>query len=146
IDAELVGRENIPFESVEARPLRVGSIGGTALGGLSLAAGTSQATRILHRFRPDVVFATGGYGSAGVGLAARLQKAPLLLFLPDVEAGLAVKALTKVATRIAVTNEPALAAMPAGKAEITGYPVRSEFFSGDREAARKRLGLEPNLP
>src|ERR1043165_9021049 len=73
IDAELVARENIPFEAVDARPLRVGSLTGTALGGLSLVTGTSQATAVLRKFQPDVVFATGGYGSAGVGLAARLR-------------------------------------------------------------------------
>jgi UDP-N-acetylglucosamine--N-acetylmuramyl-(pentapeptide) pyrophosphoryl-undecaprenol N-acetylglucosamine transferase len=146
MDAELVAREDIPFAAITARPLRVGSLTGTARGGLALVSGVSQAATILRRFNPDVVFATGGYGSVGVGLAARLQKRPLLLFLPDVEPGLAVKALTRVATRIAVTNEPALAAMPPAKTEITGYPVRAEFFEGNRDEARHRLGLDPALP
>jgi UDP-N-acetylglucosamine--N-acetylmuramyl-(pentapeptide) pyrophosphoryl-undecaprenol N-acetylglucosamine transferase len=146
IDAELVEREGIPFKAVNARPLRTGNITGTAKGALALLAGIAQAYRSLRTFRPDVVFATGGYGSAGVGLAARLLRRPLLLFLPDVEAGMAVKLLAKVADRIAVTVPPALEAMPREKTELIGYPVRPQFFGVDKGAARERLGLHANLP
>jgi len=146
IDLELVGREGIPFEAVTAGPLRVGSALGAARGALALGLGGSEAYGILKRFRPDVVFATGGYGSVGVGLAARLLRRPLLLFLPDVEAGLAVKALTRVATSIAVTNAAALKAMPRAKAVVSGYPVRRAFFEAERETGRARLGLHPSLP
>ena len=146
IDAELVGREGIPFKAVSARPLRTGTLPGTAQGALTLAAGTAEALRILRRFRPEVVFATGGYGSVGVGFAARMLRQPLLLFLPDVEPGLAVKALAKVADRIAVTVEPALDAVQKEKAVVTGYPVRPQFFRVDRDSARAHFGLDPNLP
>src|SRR5919106_4742609 len=71
IDAGLAAREPIEFRDVTAGPLRAGSLAGTARGGVRLAAGTAQALAILQRFNPDVVFATGGYGSVGVGLAAR---------------------------------------------------------------------------
>src|SRR5262245_45470117 len=67
IDADLVAREGIPFAAVTARALRVGSKLGTAKGGLALASGVGESLALLRRFRPDVVFATGGYGSAGVG-------------------------------------------------------------------------------
>lgn len=146
MDAGLVERAGIPFKSVDARPLRTGTLAGTARGGLTMAAGTVAAARILRAFQPDVVFATGGYGSAGVGLAARLLGRPLLLFLPDVEPGLAVKALMRVADRIAVTVPPALSAVPAAKAVLCGYPVRRQFFEADREAARQHLGMHPELP
>jgi UDP-N-acetylglucosamine--N-acetylmuramyl-(pentapeptide) pyrophosphoryl-undecaprenol N-acetylglucosamine transferase len=146
IDADLATREGMPFEAVTAGPLRVGSLTGTARGSLKLVAGIVEAVRILGRFRPDVVFATGGYGSVGVGLAARLRRRPLLLFLPDVEAGLAVRTLARVASRIAVTVPPALASMPSEKSQLTGYPVRPAFFEADRAAARQRLGLHPELP
>jgi len=146
IDAELVAREGIAFRAVTAGPLRVGSPLGAAKGFLKLVAGTLQAYVILRRFGPDVVFATGGYGSAGVGLAARLRRRPLLLFLPDVEPGLAVRLLTRVADRVAVSVPPAAVAMPAAKTVLTGYPVRPAFFAARREEARRRLDLDPGLP
>ena len=146
IDAEIAGREGMAFRAVTAGPLRVGSVLGTARGGLKLVAGTAQALRILQGFKPDVVFASGGYGSVGVGLAARLRRGRLLLFLPDVEAGLAVRTLAKVADRIAVTVPPAQASMPEAKTVLTGYPVREAFFEAKKGPAREQLGLDPRLP
>jgi UDP-N-acetylglucosamine--N-acetylmuramyl-(pentapeptide) pyrophosphoryl-undecaprenol N-acetylglucosamine transferase len=134
------------FRSVTAGPLRVGSLLGTARGGIKLAAGTAQAFSILRGFKPDVVFASGGYGSVGVGLAARARRGKLLVFLPDVEAGLAVRTLTRVADRIAVTVPPAQAGMPPQKTVITGYPVREAFFEAETMAAREQLGLDQRLP
>jgi UDP-N-acetylglucosamine--N-acetylmuramyl-(pentapeptide) pyrophosphoryl-undecaprenol N-acetylglucosamine transferase len=146
MDEDLVSRENIPFRAVAAGPLRVGSPTGAAKGLLKLGAGAIQASAVLRRFRPDVVFATGGYGSVGVGLATRLRGCKLVLFLPDVEAGLAVKTLAKLAARIAVTNDEVLKSMPPGKTVLTGYPVRPEFFATTRDEARRRLNLHPTLP
>jgi UDP-N-acetylglucosamine--N-acetylmuramyl-(pentapeptide) pyrophosphoryl-undecaprenol N-acetylglucosamine transferase len=146
IDEEIATREGMAFRAVTAGPLRVGSVLGTARGGVRLVAGTAQAYSILRRFKPDVVFASGGYGSVGVGLAARARRGKLLVFLPDVEAGLAVKTLARVADRIAVTVPPALAAMPSEKAVLTGYPVREEFFEAETVDARQKLGLDPQLP
>jgi UDP-N-acetylglucosamine--N-acetylmuramyl-(pentapeptide) pyrophosphoryl-undecaprenol N-acetylglucosamine transferase len=146
IDEEIAAREGMAFRSVTAGPLRVGSVLGTARGGIKLAAGTAQAFSILRRFKPDVVFASGGYGSVGVGLAARARRGKLLVLLPDVEAGLAVRTLAKVADRIAVTVQPAQAGMPPEKTVLTGYPVREAFFEAEMMAAREQLGLDTRLP
>jgi UDP-N-acetylglucosamine--N-acetylmuramyl-(pentapeptide) pyrophosphoryl-undecaprenol N-acetylglucosamine transferase len=146
IDAELVAREGIPFTAVTAGPLRTPTKLGTVVGGLKLLAGIAQSYALLRRFRPDVVFATGGYGSVGVGLAARLRKLPLLLFEPGPEAGLAVRLLAKYANRIAVTIPPARDLMPAAKTTMPGYPVRPAFFDRDRIEARRSLGLHETLP
>jgi UDP-N-acetylglucosamine--N-acetylmuramyl-(pentapeptide) pyrophosphoryl-undecaprenol N-acetylglucosamine transferase len=146
IDEEIASREGMAFRSVTAGPLRVGNVLGTARGGLKLAAGTAQALSILRKFKPDVVFASGGYGSVGVGLATRLRRGKLLVFLPDVEAGLAVRTLARVADRIAVTVPPAMESMPAEKTVLTGYPVREAFFEAETVQAREQLGLDARLP
>lgn len=146
IDAEIVAREGLPFRAVSAGPLRGRSLLATTLGVLNLLRGIIEAYVLLRSFRPDVVFATGGYGSVGVGLAARLRGVPLLLFLPDVQAGVAVKALVRFATRIAVTAAPALARMPAARTVLTGYPVRDAFFYLDKGEARRQLGFKDELP
>jgi UDP-N-acetylglucosamine--N-acetylmuramyl-(pentapeptide) pyrophosphoryl-undecaprenol N-acetylglucosamine transferase len=146
IDEEIANREGMEFRAVTAGPLRVGSPWGTARGGVKLMAGTAQAFSILRKFKPDVVFASGGYGSVGVGLAARMRRGKLLVFLPDVEAGLAVRTLAKVADRIAVTVPPALKQVPEGKAVLTGYPAREAFFEAEMVTAREQLGLDANLP
>ena len=146
MDAELVARENIPFKAVTAGPVRVASLSGTSKGLAKVLAGAAESYRILGSFKPDVVFATGGYGSVGVGLAARMRRLPLLLFLPDVEAGLAVKTLVKIADQIAVTVPAAEAMMPRAKTVLTGYPVRPPFFDAERLTSRARLGLHATMP
>jgi len=141
MDERIVGPSGLPFEAVRAGPLRVRSPIGFVRGIANLLAGSAQAWRLLGRFRPDAVFATGGYASVPVGVAARARRRPLVVYLPDVRPGWAVRLLARLATRIATTTDRSLAELPAGKAEAVGYPVRESFWSANREQARARLGL-----
>ncbi len=110
----------------------------------TLAWGTVVAVRRLRAFRPDAVFSTGGYASFPASLAARLLRKPLVVYLPDVRPGWAVKAEMRLATRMATTTDSALAFLPRAKTAVTGYPIRQAFFSGDRTAARATLGIAPD--
>jgi len=144
MDEQVVPAAGIPFETVRAAPLRTGSPLSALRNVATLLAGTAQAWRALGRFRPDAVFATGGYASVPVGLAAWLRRRPLLVFLPDISAGWAVRLLSRLATRVATTAGRAIAGLPAKKTEAVGYPVRAAFWSAECSAARRRLGLPEN--
>lgn len=111
-----------------------------------LAWGSAIALRRLRAFDPDAVFSTGGYGSFPCSLAARLLRRPLVVYLPDVTPGWAVRAERRLATRMATTAEAALAFLPRGKTTVTGYPVRAAFFNEDRAGARAALGLGADEP
>jgi UDP-N-acetylglucosamine--N-acetylmuramyl-(pentapeptide) pyrophosphoryl-undecaprenol N-acetylglucosamine transferase len=71
---------------------------------------------------------------------------PLVLFLPDVYPGWAVRFTARLATTLATTTEAALEFLPLAKTRVTGYPVRREFFEIDRHRARERAGLPPRVP
>ena len=141
MDEQIVGRAGLPFVAINAGPLRVASLTGQIRGLANLARGTLEAWRLLGRFRPDAVFATGGYASVPVGIAARARRAPLLVYLPDVRPGWAVRLLSRLATRIATTTERSRGELPKEKTVADGYPVREPFWSADREAARRALSL-----
>lgn len=141
MDETIVADAGLPFEAVRAGPLRVKSPLRALRSLLDLALGTAQAWRLLGRFRPDAVFATGGYASVPVGIAARLRRRPLVVYLPDVRPGWAVRLLSRLATRVATTAERSLDELPAGKGVVVGYPVRDSFWVATREGARQRLGL-----
>lgn len=141
MDELIVKPTGLAFEAVRAGPLRVSSPLRALRSVFDLAIGTVQAWRLVGRFRPDVVFATGGYASVPVGIAARLRRRPLLVYLPDVTPGWAVRLLSRLATRIATTAERSFEHLPRGKATATGYPVRAAFFSAQRIEARQKLGL-----
>jgi UDP-N-acetylglucosamine--N-acetylmuramyl-(pentapeptide) pyrophosphoryl-undecaprenol N-acetylglucosamine transferase len=141
VEESLAARAGIPFEGVSATGLR-GKNPLVMLGGLwILSRGFRQARRLVADFRPDVLLVTGGYVCVPVVLAARLAGVPLLIYLPDMAPGLAIKLLARLADRVAVTAQPAAGHFRPGQAVATGYPVRRELFERDPAEARARLGL-----
>jgi UDP-N-acetylglucosamine--N-acetylmuramyl-(pentapeptide) pyrophosphoryl-undecaprenol N-acetylglucosamine transferase len=141
VDERIVPATGVAFRAISAGPLRVSSPLAFVRNTLKLLAGVVQSIVILRGFKPDAVFATGGYASVPVGAAARILRRPLVVYLPDVTPGLAVRLLTRFATRMTTTSERALAYLPAKKTTVVGYPVREDFWTLDRAAARQRLGL-----
>lgn len=139
----LVESAAVPFEAVPSAGLRGRGPVGLARSAWSLLAGVVAAIRKLRRFSPDVVFSTGGYGSFPASVAARLLRRPLVVYLPDVQPGWAVKAERLLATRMTTTTEAALRFLPAKKTVVTGYPVRETFFTVSREEARDQFGFGP---
>ncbi len=101
----------------------------------------------MEEFRPQACLATGGYVCAPVAIACQLRDVPLLIYLPDMTPGLAVRWLSRLAQRVAVSF-PEVAGFFGQKAVDTGYPVRAEVMSAirDKDAAReilaRKLGME----
>lgn len=106
-----------------------------------LVVATIRALFVVRRLRPRVTLATGGYVSVPGGIASWLLRVPLVLFLPDVIPGKAVRLLLPLASQIAVTSEDAARRLPTSKTVITGYPLRSDFLGATREAGRHRFGV-----
>lgn len=145
IEETLVPRANIPLQTIVGGGLH--GVGPLRFGRnlLRLARGFLQAWRILGRFRPDVVFLTGGYVSVPVAVVAWLRRQPMLVYLPDVEPGRAIKLLSRIATRVAVSVEASCQYLPP-KVIVTGYPLRPEFYrleGSSKRAARQSLGIAP---
>jgi UDP-N-acetylglucosamine--N-acetylmuramyl-(pentapeptide) pyrophosphoryl-undecaprenol N-acetylglucosamine transferase len=65
----------------------------------------------------------------------------VLIYLPDVLPGLAVRYLSHLARRVAVSFETSRDHFGAGRAVVTGYPVRQALYARNRKTARQRLGL-----
>ena len=141
VDEQIVPREGLAFRAISAGQLRVASPLTFARNMLKLGLGVVQSSWTLARYKPDVVFATGGYASVPVGVAARALRKPLVVYLPDVTPGWAVRLLSRLATRMTTTSERALDYLPKQKTTVVGYPVRGGFWSLDRNAARDRLGV-----
>ncbi len=143
VEEELAARAGLPFVGVPA-----GGVHGVGLrralpNTLKLLRGWWAALRLGRRERPDALFVTGGYASVPVALAAWMLRVPILVYLPDIEPGLAVRFAAALAKRVAVTVEDAGRHFAARKVVVTGYPVRAEFQGLERSAARAALDLAP---
>jgi UDP-N-acetylglucosamine--N-acetylmuramyl-(pentapeptide) pyrophosphoryl-undecaprenol N-acetylglucosamine transferase len=136
---------DIPFRALTASAVR-GRTPRRLIGGpINLWRGMRDAGRYLDRDRPDAVFATGGYASAPVGRPAKQRRIPLVVFLPDVRPGWAVRFLQRYASTVACAVEPSLEYVGA-KGIVTGYPVRAEFTRASREQGQRSFDLDPALP
>ncbi|MGV8026962.1 MAG: undecaprenyldiphospho-muramoylpentapeptide beta-N-acetylglucosaminyltransferase [Anaerolineaceae bacterium] len=145
MENELITRLNIPFKTIPAAGIH--GVGLKKLpGNLSkLVRGYREAQKIIRTFQPDVFFSTGGYLSIPVALAAR--RIPLVVFIPDVEPGLALKVLIKYSDRVLTsTAESEQYISKKKKVTLCGYPLRKEIIDWDRNSARKELALSDDLP
>jgi UDP-N-acetylglucosamine--N-acetylmuramyl-(pentapeptide) pyrophosphoryl-undecaprenol N-acetylglucosamine transferase len=90
--------------------------------------------RLIADFKPDVVFGVGGYAS-GPGMAAAIwTKIPTMAFEPNAMPGLANRLVGKRVQAAAVNF--AGAARWFRNCEVTGIPVRPEFFGLETPPAR----------
>lgn len=83
--------------------------------------------RLIREFQPQVVFGVGGYASGPAMAAALWLKVPAMAFEPNAVPGLANRIVGK-RVQAAAVNFPS-AAKWFRNAEVTGIPVRQEFFS-----------------
>ena len=83
--------------------------------------------RLIRDFQPGVVFGVGGYASGPAMAAALWLKVPAMAFEPNAMPGLANRLVGKKVQAAAV-NFPS-AAKWFHNCEVTGIPVRPEFFN-----------------
>ncbi len=145
MEEELVKRAGISFRTIPAAGLH--GVGLHALPGnlIKLTHGTLASRRILREFQPDVLFFTGGFVAAPMAFAGRAL--PTLLYVPDVEPGLAIKAIARFADRIAVTSADSKKYFSADKKiVVTGYPLRADLSGWSRQDALTHFKLSRKLP
>ena len=83
--------------------------------------------KVIREFRADAVFGVGGYASGPAMGAAILRGVPAMAFEPNAVPGMANRLVGKRVQAAAVNFPPA--AQWFRNAEVTGIPVRPEFFA-----------------
>ena len=147
IEETLARRANIPFSAVDSGQIRGRAPWVVARNLARMGRGAQQCSTLIREFKPDVAFITGGYVAAPLAWAAARArpKVPLLIYLPDLTPGQAIRLTSRLAVAVAVSF-PEVAPYFPGKAVVTGYPVRPELLAARKDTARAALNLRHDLP
>src|SRR5580698_9232392 len=89
-----------------------------------------EAARILDRARPvTAIFSMGGYVAGPVLIAALWKRVPVVVMEPNAVPGFTHRHLSRFVARALVSFPETARWFPSGRAEVTGLPIREEFFS-----------------
>ena len=108
--------------------------------------GFSEASKLLKKLKPDVVFSKGGFVSVPVVIAAKQHRIPVIIHESDMTPGLANKLSIPSASKVCCNFPETMEHLPKGKAVLSGSPIRQELLTGSRQKALQFTGLSGTKP
>ena len=146
IEKELAQREGLPYRAVSTGKLRrYPSVKNLTDAGRVIK-GLSDAKKVIKEFKPDIIFSKGGFVSVPVVVAGKMRGVPVVIHESDMTPGLANKISIPFAKAVCVTFPETRSELPAKKAFVTGAPIRSELYAGDRTKGLDICGFDGNKP
>lgn len=127
METRLIPEAGFPLDLIHVGQLKNVSLLTRAKTLTDLPRGIARCLHLLQQQKPNVVLGVGGYASGPAMLSAVLLRIPTLAFEPNAAPGLANRLVGRFVSAAAV-NFPETAAH-FRNAEVTGIPVRPEFFS-----------------
>ena len=152
MEAELVERVGVPYRSIPAAGLHGVGLRAFPDNIRALFHGYKAARQILDEYQPDALFFTGGYVAAPMAVAGRYMtrketRPRIVTFVPDIEPGLALKALIRFSDQIAVSAVDTQEYLPPTiQVDVTGYPIRDHLRSWKRQRGEQFFNLDPDMP
>lgn len=127
LESRLVPQAGYPLEFIAVGQLKNVSLLTRLKTMTDLPRSILHCRRLLREWQPAVVIGVGGYASGPAMMAAVLGGVPTLAFEPNAAPGLANRIVGKRVSAAAVNFPPAAAFFR--NAQVTGIPVRPEFFA-----------------
>lgn len=124
----------VPATGFRLEKIRVGGL--KNLGLLTKATGvwrlfveTWSQFRRFAEWRPAAVFSMGGYVAGPPVLAGLLRRVPVVIMEPNAVPGVTNRWIAPRVARALISFDAARSYFPADRTEVTGLPVRDEFFA-----------------
>jgi UDP-N-acetylglucosamine--N-acetylmuramyl-(pentapeptide) pyrophosphoryl-undecaprenol N-acetylglucosamine transferase len=105
----------------------------------------SVCRSIYQKFKPQIVLGMGGFTSTAPILAGRMRGIATLVHESNAIPGKANRLAAKMVGAVLLGFKEAAQFFPKTRTEITGTPIRNELQRLDRQSARQKLGLEPQV-
>lgn len=146
IEKKLIETQGIPYYGISSGKLRRYFDLKNFTDPFRVIKGFAEASALMKKLQPDVVFSKGGFVSVPVVMAARRHHIPVICHESDLTPGLANKLSMPSATKVCCNFPETLEYLPEGKAVLTGCPIRKELREGNRAAALTMTGFTPHKP
>jgi UDP-N-acetylglucosamine--N-acetylmuramyl-(pentapeptide) pyrophosphoryl-undecaprenol N-acetylglucosamine transferase len=96
---------------------------------LKIIFGFFQAFLYLLKYRPSLIFSSGGYLSVPIVIVGWVLRIPSITHEQTVVSGWANKAISPFVKKILLTHASSMPNFPKGKSEVVGLPVRKEILN-----------------
>ena len=107
----------------------------------------TSCKKIIRDFNADVIVGTGGYASFPALYAGSRLGVPTIVHESNAVPGLTTKMAAGIASKVLVCFEESRRHYKNPEAvEVVGMPVRKEFLTAQKAAARKELGIDDGKP
>jgi UDP-N-acetylglucosamine--N-acetylmuramyl-(pentapeptide) pyrophosphoryl-undecaprenol N-acetylglucosamine transferase len=146
IEKKLIEEYNIPYHGISSGKLRRYFDPKNFSDPFKVVKGYFEASRLLKKIKPDIVFSKGGFVTVPVVMAAKRHKIPVIIHESDMTPGLANKLALPAAKKVCVNFPETLNYLPKDKAVLTGTPIRKELFSGNKIRGLDYCGFTANKP
>ena len=129
LEGKLVPREGFRLELIKIGGLKRVGLRQTAATLLQLPVSTIHAARLLASRRVAAVFSMGGYVAGPPVIAALVRQVPVVVMEPNAVPGFTNRRIAMYVRRALISFPETARYFPDGRTEVTGLPVREEFFS-----------------
>ncbi|MGL5244256.1 MAG: undecaprenyldiphospho-muramoylpentapeptide beta-N-acetylglucosaminyltransferase, partial [Sarcina sp.] len=106
--------------------------------------GVYDASRILSKEKPNVIFSKGGFVTVPVVIAASMKKIPVISHESDMTPGLANKMAAPFCDKLCVTFPESLKYVKGNKGVLTGTPIREELLTASKVRANNFCDFREN--
>ena len=113
--------------------------------GIRLFKSVLYAIKYIKKYKPNAVFATGGYVSAPMIFACIVTKTPYMMHDCDAMPGLVSRRLSKRAKYVSLAFERAKKYIPNKHTVVTGNPIRKDFTLINKQSARNKFSFQDGL-
>lgn len=146
IEKKIIQAQNIKYHSISSGKLRRYFDIKNFLDPFKVLKGIVDASIIIRKEKPNVVFSKGGFVSVPVVLAAYFNKVPVVSHESDMTPGLANKITAPYCACVCVTFSESLKSIKGDKTVLTGTPIRSEIIEGSKIKGLKFCNFENIKP
>ena len=101
-----------------------------------------KALAYVIKYKPSIIFATGGYVCAPILFCALFLRIPYVLHDCDIHPGIVTRFFAPCAKSVSLAFEDAKKRIKSKNINVNGNPIRQEFKTISKKQAREELSLK----